>query len=232
MADHNTECPSGSQWEESQFSKRTCGRNNNDDDTCYSAIFTFTEQSFSRVCGRVKAYAYGALDAFENSNLATPLNDIDQPYVSGVSLTIDDPRRHVWTFAAGLGENGRTDRGTPNAERIDQCPCDVSNLDIDIPDFVGNDYFCESGLEEFDGNFVFQADDPLWDGLDCNEESNCCECNRPPYFVKDVGSITSDHIEARICLKGRGPNNIGGRGEDILVEVVEIYVLPLAIRLP
>ena len=228
MADHNTNCPRGSDWLESQFSKRTCGRNNNNVDTCYSATLPFiTQQTFSRVCGRVRAYAYGGVDAFENSNLAIPLNGIDDSYVSGVSLTIDNPRRHVWTFAAGLGENGRTDIGIPNAERIDQCPCDVSNLNINIPDFVGSDYFCESGLVEFDGTFGFQADDPLWDGLDCNPESNCCECNRPPYFVKDLGtSFTTDNIEARICLKEGGPNNIGNPGDDILVEVVEIYVAP------
>ena len=57
MANPNMDCPPG--WTESIFSKRTCGRSNNSPDTCSPAI---DEQTFSRVCGRVKAYAYGGVD--------------------------------------------------------------------------------------------------------------------------------------------------------------------------
>ena len=104
-------------------SKRTCGRSNNDPNTCSPASFTFDEQTFSRVCGRVKAYAYGGVDGFEN--FLTNRN-VDNSYVSGVSLTIDPTPMtqtitHVWTFVAGLDENGRTN--TAN-EVPDQCPCE------------------------------------------------------------------------------------------------------------
>ena len=61
--------------------------------------------------------------------------------------------------------------------------CDVDDITIPIPPFVGNNYFCESGLNVAFSAHIFQVDDPLWDGGNCIDESNCCEFNRPPYFV-------------------------------------------------
>ena len=52
-----------------------------------------------------------------------------------------------------------------------------------------------------ENTFVFQCDDPLWDGLNCNPESNCCDFNRPPYFVNDLGkTLTVDSVDARLCF--------------------------------
>ena len=57
--------------------------------------------------------------------------------------------------------------------------------------------------------------------------SNCCELNRPPYFVSDLGKVlTASKIDARICLNDDGPELLGDDGEDIFVEVVELYVMP------
>ena len=78
-----------------------------------------------------------------------------------------------------------------------------------------------------DDEYIFQADDPLWDSKNCNPESGCCYFNKPPYFVNYLGNaITIDAIDAQICLLGRGPADIGDRGDDILVEAIEIYVAP------
>ena len=78
---------------------------------------------------------------------------------------------------------------------------------------------------DFDGTFLFQADDPLWDGENCNVNSNCCEYNRPPYFVNDLGTtMTASTIEARICVKEEAPVSVGSFGDDIAVEIVEIYI--------
>ena len=226
MANLDTQCPSG--WIPTPYSKRTCGRSNLAADTCSSASFELDSLyggpiSFSRVCGRVKAYAYGGVDAFENF-LSNSL--ITESYVSGVSLTALSGSNimHLWTFAAALSETGRTSQA---GEIPDQCPCDRTDpSDIPIPEFVGSNYFCESGLNsDFDGAFQFQADDLLWDGENCNVNSNCCEYNRPPYFVNDLQiTVTLSEIEARICLQEGAPANIGASGDDIAVEAVEIYV--------
>ena len=84
MAIASTECPAG--WELGEHSKRSCGRTNDGAQTCSIANFMFEEgpQQFSKICGRVKAYALRAPDAFESSTTETT---IDSAYVSGVALT-------------------------------------------------------------------------------------------------------------------------------------------------
>ena len=227
MALLKTSCPEG--WTQSQLSKRSCGRTNLEQETCSKASFEFEQGTldFVKVCGRVKAYALGGVDGFENFD--DGLTEIEEAYVTGVSLTVGDPpnMEHLWTFAAGISETGRS--SSPGEDQDDQCPCDVDDITfITIPPFVGNNYFCESGHNaEYDGTDIFQADDPLWDGENCIDESNCCEFNRPPYFVNDLGKVlTASKIDARICLNDDGPDSVGDDGEDIFVEVVELYVMP------
>ena len=227
MTEPGTMCPSGWADATSTFQLPTCGRGTQTGtSTCFAASFPFEGgvQSFSKVCGRIRAYAYGGVDAFENFQTLTA---ITQSYVSGVSLTAgDNYAEHLWTFAAGLAEIGRNDRGGFEPEIDDQCPCDRAEpSDIPVPSFVGNKYFCEAGINLFDGTFLFQADDPLWDGLNCNPKSRCCEYNRPPYFVNNLGkTLTFDEIDARICVLQSGPTMPGNNGDDILVEAMELYV--------
>ena len=94
------------------------------------------------------------------------------------------------------------------------CPCDAS-VNIMVPPFVGEDYFCESGVNEgYPGYNTLYLDDPLWDGENCGSNSTCYTFNSPPYFVKHLPTPTSDDIEARICVSGG----------NIAVEEVELYV--------
>ena len=133
-------------------------------------------------------------------------DSIDEPYVSGVSLTHGIPREHIWTFAAGHTE---TQPLWP-----DVCPCDAIT-NITVPDFVDDNYFCESGTNsgEPDG---FHPDDPLWDGEGCTSSSECCSFNNPPYFKKLLPSPTFDDIEARICQ--------WDTLDDTPIEFIELYV--------
>ena len=55
--------------------------------------------------GRIKGYAYGAVDGFHSAEHGNEY--IHQAYVTGVSLTVGSPMKHIWTFAAGLAELGR-----------------------------------------------------------------------------------------------------------------------------
>ena len=64
---------------------------------------------------------------------------INGSYVDGVSVTHGTPRNHIWTFAAGATEN--------DDYNTDLSPCDTDRP-INIPRFVGNYYFCESGVNE------------------------------------------------------------------------------------
>ena len=133
MTDPNTNCPSG--WQLTGHPKRTCGKFSTGRLTCDSVIFPASGGAYTSVCGNIRAYQYGVLDAFEAYDDGR-VTTIDGACVSGVSLTHGSPRQHIWIFAAGVSES----RTSSN----DGCPCDIT-IDIDIPPFVGKDYFCESG---------------------------------------------------------------------------------------
>ena len=209
MTGPSTTCPSG--WKLTGYSKRTCGRVRTGLNTCDSATFSVSGGPYSRICGRIRAYQYGGTVAFYNYNRGIATR-IDDDYVDGVSVTHGSPRNHIWTFAAGAAE------GSPTRTFV--CPCDAS-IDIRIPPFVGEDYFCESGVNEAwirTRHFTFHSNDALWDGEDCLTSSTCCSRRNPPYFVKQLQTPTTEDIEARICLY----YNLSDA--NIAVELVELYV--------
>ena len=205
MTDPHTTCPPG--WQLTGYSKRTCGRVSTGYSTCDSATFPVSGGQYNRICGKITAYQYGEPDAFGNTG-----RSIDQAYACGVSVTHGTPRNHIWTFAAGFSEG---DRGSTHS-----CPCD-STATITISQFVGNDYFCESGINEPWGgsrHYILHSNDPLWDGEDCLPSSTCCSLHNPPYFVKQLPTSTTDDIEARICVDD------AIHATNIAVELVELYV--------
>ena len=209
MTDSSTTCPSG--WQLTGYSKRTCGRVSTGWHTCDSATFPVSGGEYTRVCGRIKAYQWGVTHAFYNYHVGFRTT-IDSAYVTGVSVTHGSPQQHIWTFAAGISE------GNPTGAWV--CPCDASR-DISVPPFVGDDYFCESGVNEaWDGSrhYTFHSTDTLWDGEDCLPSSTCCSQHNPPHFIKQLPTPTTDDIEARVCL------HTGFSYGNIAVELVELYV--------
>ena len=208
MTNPNTTCPSG--WNMTGYSKRTCGRAIDGTDTCDSATFPVGGE-YNKICGKISAYQYVSTDGFHRIP-PTLVATIDNAYVDGVSVTHGTSRNHIWTFAAGATE------GDPTA--INSCPCDAS-VNISVPSFVGDDYFCESGISEPwnpNEHVTLHLNDTLWDGEDCLPSSTCCSRRNPPYFVKQLPTSTADDIEARICLDEVAAN------ENIAVELVELYV--------
>ena len=210
MTDPSTTCPSG--WKLTGYSKRTCGRATDGINICDSATFPVRGGEYTRICGRIRAYQWGSPNGFHNYHTGT-VTTIDGAYVEGVSVTHGTPRNHIWTFAAGLSEDYPTWTAV--------CPCDTS-IDISVPSFVGEDYFCESGLHETwtgaSSQRKLYSNDTLWDGEDCLPSSTCCSRRNHPYFVKQLPTSTTDDIEARICLNQALSN------ENIAVELVELYV--------
>ena len=177
---------------------------------CSSTTFSVGGLPYSRVCGRIRGYQVGATTAFFYD-----IEDIDSFYVDGVSLTHGEAgrRQHIWTFAGGLSE---VTAMYPNQA----CPCDTASASV-VPAFVGNDYFCESGLHsEWDNRYfdVLFPDDVLWDGQNCTSASTCCQFNNPPWFTKNLPTATTDDIELRIC------NVDYPRYADIPIELIELYV--------
>ena len=188
---------------------RTCGRGNSAPG-CSSAFFGSLGVTYSRICGRVIGYQFSSPNAFF-AHQYDPAITIDQYYVDGVSITRGSPRLHVWSFAATLDESAR-DRHI--------CPCTHSSHSLPstaLPEFVGENYFCDSGTPTFRSG-VFHTADPLWDGQGCGPESTCCQFNRPPWFCRDLGVASTDNVELRIC------GNENTSNEDTPIEIVELYV--------
>ena len=207
MTDPSEECPRGFRLY-NQSGVRACGRPASSSGGCRSSVqFPTYGVPYSEVCGRVTGYQYCSPDAFASPNVG-----INSSYVDGVSLTHGSPRKHIWTFAAGLQENILTRGG------IYTCPCSPGSVQVP-PAFVGNDYFCESGCPG-----TFQAKlypDPLWDGEGCGSlEIVCCHIASAglPWFHKRLSAPTNDNIELRICA------NQGTIDEDIPVGYYDIYV--------
>ena len=164
------------------------------------------------MCGKIRGYQFGVTGAFYHYTQGLGING---PYVDGVSLTHGGAgsRQHIWTFATGLSEVD------PDTRLLSyRCPCDTHNYDS-VPAFIGNDYFCESGLHSpWSGNFIFFPDDVLWDGQNCTSTSTCCQLNNPPWFTKNLTSATADDIELRICTDNPPEE------DDIPLELIELYV--------
>ena len=212
MSDPSQQCPSV--WKEITTPHRVCGRKSTRY-SCEGLNYTTGSEQYDQVCGRIIGYQLGTPYCFYG-----PGGSIDgyPVYVDGVSVTHGFPRQHIWTFAAGTSENIFSDY---------DCPCVIGSRTGEfIPSFVGMNYFCESGIKEFDWSFIhnFTAlhlwpdGDPLWDGQGCGPTSNCCTFNSPPWFNVQLFPPTTDDIEVRIC--GTRPNTFF----DSPIQLIELYV--------
>ena len=208
MSDPSQQCPSA--WQEYTTPHRTCGRRSTSA-SCEGLTYSTGSEQYDQVCGRIIGYQLGSPDVFRGAD-GGPSQSIDSYYMDGISVTNHSPRQHIWSFAGGVDEiaSGFS------------CPCVTgSTTGSHIPSFVGQNYFCETGLTRYsDGinGLFFSNSDPLWDGQGCGPTSSCCTFNSPPWFNVQLSSPTTDDIEVRIC----GDGGIGN--EDTPVQLIELYV--------
>ena len=97
---------------------------------CYSVIYKVHGVLYNEIIGMVRGYQKGTTEAFQASHHG---NGINQAYVDGVSITTGYPRKHVWTYASGLTQEGNY----PDFN----CPCAVTR-GPSAPSFVGDHYYC------------------------------------------------------------------------------------------
>ena len=214
MNDSTQECPSN--WTEISSSVRTCGRPTSSGPSCPAVFFSTGSLQYSRVCGRAIGFQDGSTDGFQRfgEQADSYTMSVDSFYVDGLSVTHGGvPRTHIWTYAVGATESNN------DMNYSTDCPCTNSTNAFPAPDFVGNNYFCESGNRGagLGERTTFFESDPVWDGEQCEED--CCRNGKsPPWFSVTLPSLTTDDIEVRICGDEATDN------EDTPVQLLEIYV--------
>ena len=179
---------------------------------CASTMLDVHVISYQRVCGTVIGYQKGTTDAFANF---VGSHSIEGAYVDGIGLTHGrNPRHHIWTFASAADESDY------HGSSIIVCPCtNHQTTTVQVPNFVGSNYFCDTGSHErFEFSRLYH-EDPLWDGAGCGGSSTCCSFNNPPWFMRDLSPPgTTDDIELRVCRDEPRSN------EDVGLKSVELYV--------
>ena len=202
------QCPSGLvEHVNSTTNQRACGRSI--DIGCSSTTYP-AGGSYTNICGRVRGYQFYSPNAFQGVQGKT----VNDPYVDGISVTRGNPRQHVWTYASWYYEGH-------NSLAAYSCPCGRSDSDdySHVPTFVGRDFYCETAFAAESGSNRLAWENPLWDGAGsaCGNKGRCCATFG--WFHKTVSPSTSDHIEVRWCA------DQGRRNEDVLTELVEIWVM-------
>ena len=182
-------------------SPRSCSHSG--DAGCSSVNYSTFGINYTQVCGRAIGYQHDTADAFGAYRGHT---DIDSPYVDGLSITYDTPRRHLWTYAAGQTE----DLSAPW-----NCPCAPGGRQP--PSFVQDHYYCESGNVGGVEDRWF-TEDPLWDGEGCPTGNTCCDPPNLPWFNRIIDTPSTADIELRVCRDQHTAD------EDFAVELFELYV--------
>ena len=203
MSEPGATCPTGLTLQNYyNIDHSLCGRSSYG---CNSTFFSTYGLNYTKVCGKVRGYQFGHIDAFSAGGF-----NIDFTYVEGISITYgSNPRQHIWTYVGGYSEL---------LANSNNCPCNTGN-GVVVPDFVGNDYYCESGNSELNHQNILYVEDILWDGQQCNgTESLCCTTPNMPWFLKTLNEETNDDIELRVCC------TLTPTSEEIPLDIIEIYI--------
>ena len=186
-------CPSG--WKKITQPKPLC-RGSGDAAGCYSANFYNNKTEYNSICGKLRGYKLGSHSAFKVIS-----HSIAEPYLDGVSITVGNPRKHVWSYAVGYTQ-------LQNIDDVN-CPC-AKYPGVNPPVFVGNHYYCETSS--------IGISDPLWDGRGCPAGDDCCSILGAPWFYRRFTEPEKGAVEVRICRDETYSN------EATLLEQVKLYI--------
>ena len=166
---------------------------------CDSVTISTNFRTYEHVRGQITAYMWGATDAFK-----TDVTDIDDSYVDGISITYgQNPRNHIWTFAAGAQDYSSSAYNCPG---IGSSPAP--------PDFVTYNYFCSSSYRG--GPRYKLHTDPLWtDGVICKQPQ--CPRSGPRIFCAKLSQVTAEDLEIRVCADLL-------TDEDIRIQKIDLYI--------
>ena len=206
MSSHKQSCPGN--WTLISNPIRTCG--STPEAGCASAVFSTHGISYSQVCGRVRGYQKGLPEAFgpfKNDRRYVPAGVV----LDGILISHGEGiKKHIWAYATG---KYRIVEGIHN----EYCPCADYRFGGIVPSFIGNDYYCDSGIDEDPSPTTFYTD-PLWEGKRCPPTNFCCSNSGMPWFCKTLREPTVNDIEVRNC------HNSPSSDEDTAISLIELYV--------
>ena len=197
-------CPR--EWRELLVNGIKVCRSPSDSPGCYSTVFAINGTRYHKIRGFVRGYEKTSTDGFDSRQ---GIRGINEAYVDGISITLGNPRKHVWTYVAGYTDSANAPPSN--------CPCSAIPGPAP-PAFVGEHYYCESGNNGQSSNGFF-TDDPLWDGAGCVHSRNtCCNIVGLPWFFRELPTMQHEDIEVRICTDEHYSN------EAVLVDKLQLYV--------
>jgi len=178
---------------------------------CTSATFNTHGISYSQVCGRLRGYQIGSLGAF--GPYVNDLRNADL-IIDGALISHGEGQEHIWAYAIGIQKVPST---TFHQSRV--CPCSSPSFSGTVPPFIGNDYYCDSAVDQDSAGLssVFHTT-PMWTGKGCTPPNFCCSLSGMPWFCKTLPVPTTDYIEIRTCQNGRVPR------EDTALDLIELYI--------
>ena len=139
------------------------------------------------------------------------MNDVASGIViDGILLSHGERQKHIWAYACGIEKN-MIKRGNLH------CPCTDPKYNGIIPPFIGNDYYCDSGVESGPVGGQFYTT-PLWTGGGCTPPNFCCSKNGMPWFCKTLPVPSTDYIEIHNC------HNNPGSHENTALDLIELYI--------
>ena len=146
MSDHFQSCPGNLTLIGSPI--RTCGGLPNRE---YASVKFFAHgMSYSKVCDRLRGYQVGTPEAF-----GPYVNDQNNfVLLDGVLISHGKTRKHIWAYATGVEK-------VPSIKRPGICPCTSYKINGTVPPFIGNDYYCDSGVDSGPEPGKFYTT-PLW----------------------------------------------------------------------
>ena len=158
------------------------------------------------MCGRVRAYQVGGPGAF--GPYVNDQTNVDL-VVDGVLISHGTSQSHIWAYATG-------NRRIPSSVVYnDFCPCADRRFNGAVPAFIGNDYYCDSGVDSSPQRNQFYTS-PLWTGEGCTPPNFCCSHSGMPWFCKTLPIPTTDYIEVRNCR-----NQLQ---EDTALDLIDLYI--------
>ena len=186
---------------------RTCGGPNGTAIGCTAAVFHTHGISYSRVCGKLRGYQVGQTNAF--GPYVNDPKDTDL-VMDGVLISHGKAQKFIRAYATGYQKIASADSNSI-------CPCTGPKFSGVVPPFIGNDYYCDSGVDSNPVKGEFYAT-PLWTGKGCTPPNFCCSQSGMPWFCKTLPVPSTDYIEIRNCHNQLSIN------ENTALDLIELYI--------